>query len=131
MFLSEPAPIGNAPLARSTTSRQENCKDATFRFLVMERAREDIEEFFIRQYHVSTSADAVLAAVFDFGIEAALLLESLHQMGLVHGDVHGGNFVKMTDGRLALIDFGDTQYFNEGISRSPKKQSLNFDLLSP
>jgi serine/threonine protein kinase len=42
----------------------------------------------------------------ELALEVARILESLHRIGVVHGDVKGDNFLIADDSSLRLYDFG-------------------------
>ncbi len=84
--------------------------------------------------------------VFEKGVK---LLESVHQLGIVHGDIHAGNIAlrdfelstmvqleKLISGRdipadwLVLIDFGKARFIPE-IRKEGVSGDLNLDMLSP
>jgi ubiquinone biosynthesis protein len=62
-------------------------------------------------------ADAMRAAGIDTEevLHAALIafLEGAVLYGVFHGDLHGGNLLVQSDGRVALLDFGITGRFDE------------------
>eukprot|EP00871_Galdieria_phlegrea_P000948 jgi/Galph1/1854/GphlegSOOS_G524.1 len=56
------------------------------------------------------------AALIEIGIQFSL--KQLLETGFLHADPHGGNLVRMKDGRLAYLDFGLVSYVPESTMNS-------------
>lgn len=72
--------------------------------------------------------------LFELAGSALRLLQSLHTMGLVHGDIHSDNLVySESPSDLKLIDFGRTYYYRKHKKHieSPPATKYNPNLLSP
>jgi ubiquinone biosynthesis protein len=79
----------------------------TRRVLVMER----LDGFAWGDADTMRDAGIDTAAVLHSGLIA--FLEGVLLYGVFHGDLHGGNLLVRTDGRVALLDFGITGRLNE------------------
>jgi serine/threonine protein kinase len=44
------------------------------------------------------------------GIEG---LDKLHSLGIIHNDIHSGNFVMSNDGEMKIIDYGESFYLDD------------------
>ena len=135
LYISDAAPLGSAWLAESNYSREhpEECRevDSTFRFMIMERATESIDGYFRKLVGRSPSAESLLEAVFQFGIEGAELLQELHLKGILHLNVQPGSFLRMSSGRMVLTEFGESEFYDESQTFHERNIFLNTDLLSP
>lgn len=111
VFLSPPVklPAFRTPKTRFTMidHEYETCAAdvrSYVRYMVMERAGATV-------WHYMT--DMALTAIrdrFRLAIKMAMNvienLEKIHSIGVVHGDIHPGNLVRLQDDRFGLIDFG-------------------------
>lgn len=74
-----------------------------------------------------------LVRAMDIGIELIRILQKLHAVGVVHGDIHGGNVCER-EGKLSLIDFGKALFVSQhGYSKDNMYGSFTFNhaYLSP
>ena len=82
--------------------------------------------------------------VLQIGKQALKILEKVHDTGIIHGDIHGANFmlesVDDIESSLKLIDFGRSMLYVDPVDQNHKPQRdmmpfspvqpLNWDLLS-
>lgn len=116
------------------------------RFMVQDKVGPSVNDYF-RRLNQSKAAAAERNLVVNavaIAIKALDLIRRLHQRGIIHGDVHGGNIafknpvVRMTDSLtdldLVLIDFGHAVFFPDQIGtpeKVPPDLSLTHWYLSP
>ena len=85
-----------------------SCRDkgGVFRYLLIDNAGSSLGQV------MTTLPDGRfdVGQSLDLGIKLIVLLQSLHKIGIVHGDVHPGNICLGKDGNLQLIDFGCSFY---------------------
>ena len=62
--------------------------------------------------------------------EAVAMTAYLHRSGILHGDLHGSNFRRQSDGRLRLIDFDLANHVTRQ-PREPEHQGGVHDFLPP
>ena len=106
---------------------------AEVRFMVQAKAGETVADYLlaVQNKHGCDESPTYLKTVIDVGIKIVRVLERLHTMGIVHGDIHGGNILlrspvadlaglESKDVDLVLIDFGYASYFPDFIG-SPAK----------
>lgn len=133
--------------------KEATCSGATARFIVEQRVGESVNSIMNRFFDgKDKSFDAkqkiILATkIFSDGM---YLLNEIHKLGIIHGDIHPGNLAlldyrrdpltqlgiwikKMTGiNTLTLIDFGKAQFILEITSESSKvDEGMNLMLLSP
>ena len=106
MYLS--GPIRDAPEMAKTGFTNGSCllnPEATIRFLVMEKLGLSIYRFLLMREELGLGKLSVPDAV-GLGAQLLRLLQELHALSIVHGDIHFGNVVFGPEGELRLIDFG-------------------------
>ena len=154
-----PAPIHLSPLRLVTRVRTlptrlksnylvENALQcagiAHTRFLVQEKAGIDLFAYFDHLQNTTSWIHVAKRAV-SIAIRVVRMLKSLHRMGIVHGDIHGGNIlfrapmdtpeqVLSADTDMVFVDFEYAVFFPPEIGnpvRNPFPNSLNPTWLSP
>lgn len=100
------------------------------RFMVQEKVGMTLSEFFdeLNSYDGPNADVALVRAAITMGEKTLNLLERLHQHGIVHGDIHGGNIalkdphfrlspnnVDFSKLDLVLIDFGKAVFFPDQV----------------
>ena len=114
----------------------ERCVGEPLSYLVMDRVGQTIGRAFKRAEGPVPYMERRKTAVklINAGISVMTHLERMHQGGLVHGDVHGGNIAYRCDdlhsdcNKVVLIDFGEASQVGRG-SRTPS--NFNPYVLSP
>ena len=122
-------------------------KHASLRLMVLDKVGVSIEDYlgWLRANRPGDSARDYLLAVLRFGKESIRLIWQLHEMGLLHGDIHGKNIMlKKPKGSMAeydwknddlvLIDLGFARFFPDEIGTVELRgyiPGLNLFFLSP
>ena len=104
MYLS--GPIRDAPEMAKTGFTNGSCllnPEATIRFLVMEKLGLSIYRFLLMREELGLGKLSVPDAV-GLGAQLLRLLQELHALSIVHGDIHFGNVVFGPEGELRLSD---------------------------
>ena len=154
MYLSAPAPLPPARVPMSSRWESEildkyynACVRAgtTLRFLVMEKAGPSVNEYLRSFVNETHSWPALAKRAIELTISTIRLLKKLHDNGIVHGDVHGGNIlfaypyrdsseVPPEDNSLVFVDFEYAVFFRATRRHpieQPRPAALNPALLSP
>jgi serine/threonine protein kinase len=63
----------------------------------------------------------------DLALEVAIILESLHKVGVLHGDLKADNVMISHDGSLRLFDFGCSTCLKD----SPRLEEYTYRFLPP
>jgi eukaryotic-like serine/threonine-protein kinase len=63
----------------------------------------------------------------ELALEVALILESMHRLGVIHGDLKADNIAIADDGSLRLFDFGCSTCLND----APRPEEYAFRFLIP
>ena len=108
------------------------------RFMVQEKVGMTLSEFFfeLNSYNGPNADVALVRAAIAMGEKTLNLLERLHQHGIIHGDIHGGNIalkdphfrlsmknnVDFSKLDLVLIDFGKAVFFPDQIGTPEKDE---------
>lgn len=119
----------------------------SLRFMVLDKAGASLEDYLVwlRANRPGDSAREYLLAVLRFGKESIRLIWQLHEMGLLHGDIHGQNIMfKRPKGSMAeydwknddlvLIDLGFARFYPDEIRTEESRdfiRGLNKLFLSP
>jgi hypothetical protein len=117
-------------------------KRAHVRALIMERTGMSLADF---RYSFGQPTVPYLLLTIRIGIKAIELIETLHNAGIVHGDIHPGNVAFRYVGKeatktpnLVLLDFGLSRFFPSeygkdfhGFHPSISTDHLDQTLLSP
>ena len=152
-FLSPASPISDLRSEKLKsnlfTKLGARCQNATVRMLLMDKAGPELKDYLmwfrkktIEQPEQYPPKDYLLA-VLTFASKWLVLLEKLHSVGLLHGDVHAKNVLlkepmemnsyDWRTAELVLIDFGfaSTNKENNPSSSVVDLMSLNAMMLSP
>ena len=129
--------------------RFEKCvgANAQIRFLVLEKAGVSLDKYlqFLGNTTGTVDWNAYAVRTIALTIRVIELLQEMHDSGVVHGDIHGGNIlfrkigsgpesVGIGDTDLVFVDFELAEFFPDQIgtpTHKPRRDSLNPRLLSP
>jgi|SRR3989344_3035193 len=64
-----------------------------------------------------------LGTILKFGIDALLILENIHNCGIIHRDIKPNNFLLDTNNKLHLIDFGLSKFYLKNNKHIEYKQN--------
>jgi hypothetical protein len=116
------------------------------RFMVQAKVGPSVNDYFKRlnQSKAAAAERNLVVNAVAIAIKSLDLIRRLHEHGIIHGDIHGGNIafknplVRMTDSLrdldLVLIDFGHAVFFPDQIGtpeKVPPDLSLTHWYLSP
>jgi hypothetical protein len=100
-------------------------KDYQFRYMIMELLRgspSDLADQVVRTHDVNEKENMVL----EFALRALDILQQVHDMGYVHGDIHMDSFMYSATGELKLIDFGKS-YKPFNMSETQSRPMLDYE----
>ena len=81
---------------------------SSVRLLVMKKGGQTLDEIaFKNRFGIPVKR------ALDYTIQLLKLIEALHSRDIVHGDIHPGNIVTLSDGTLRLIDFGKSFFSSD------------------
>ena len=115
-------------------------RGAETRFLIEERAGVDLFTYF-DYFHTTTDWAGMARRAVTLGIRLVQMLESLHRLGIVHGDIHGGNVlfrapvgspdeILPDDMDLLFVDFEFAIFYPSSMG-APVRESSHHRDLSP
>lgn len=81
---------------------------SSVRLLVMKKGGQTLDEIAVKNRF-----GIPVKRALDYTIQLLKLIESLHSRDIVHGDIHPGNVVTVSDGTLRLIDFGKSFFSSD------------------
>jgi serine/threonine protein kinase len=149
-FISPLIPVGDLPeeaLSQTVLDRKIDCieKGAKARYILQERVGPTIADYIDwihssdKSLFMSNEFSRRLLTIYK---KTLFLIERLHSLGIMHGDVHLGNIafkkivenmneINLDEDELVLIDFGMALYFAPNIGKPSDYNPRSIRGLSP
>ena len=104
MFLKEVA-IQSA-MSKKGLAPKIHYVDEKLRIVIMDSLEQNFWDFMKKELSKKTLIKAKQNLFREATMEILDLIRKHHDLGIVHGDTHGGNIMRNTEGKWYLIDYG-------------------------